>query len=157
LSPRGWALLAIVTLCPIVIAASDSGPALTTEPAPPRLIHVAGLGAPRDVGLTVPVAELRRWNGPATITPTTPGVVDGVLTRQLFTSTIYVRGNVTITDSKFASDDYDHIVVQGTATPGPVFSTSEPSATRGCRLGGGGVPSATQRSSDTRSARKSGL
>ncbi len=125
MSARGWALLAVVTLCPVAIAASDSGPALTTEPAPARLIPVVGRGAPGDVGLTVPVAELSRWNGPATITPTTLGVVDGVLTRQLFTSTIYVRGNVTITDSKFASDDYDHIVVQGTATPGPVFSHIE--------------------------------
>lgn len=82
-------------------------------------------GAPVDTGLTIPASSLTPWTGPQTITPTTPGVTNSTLTGYLFTNLVYVTGNITITNSKFVSDSWNHIIIQGTATPGPTFTHIE--------------------------------
>lgn len=113
------------TVVTTTVAPTTTVKPTTTTPAPTTTAPVSvGVGAPADVGVT-PGTALKTWTGPTTITPTTAGVVNGKLDGYLFTGRITVSGNVTITNSRFATENSAVLMIVGSTTPGPVFSHVE--------------------------------
>ncbi len=125
IAPATTAAPSTTTTAPVVKLPTTTAPAVQTPTTTAPAASLPAVGAPSDAGLTVAASSLKTWTGATTITPTTAGVVNGVVDGYLFTSTIRVNGNVTFTNDKFAFVAPWHIIVQGTATPGPVFSHIE--------------------------------